>query len=162
MNPPDNAPAVKPIPDGYPILAPYLILNDATAALDFYRRAFSATERMRMPAPGGKIGHAEIEIAGALIMLADECPQASGMKSPHGCGTTTVCIHLYVSDVDALCAQASAAGATVVQPLENKFYGDRSCSLSDPFGHVWSLATHVEDVPPEEMERRAKEAFSGG
>ncbi|MEQ1860326.1 MAG: VOC family protein [Chthoniobacteraceae bacterium] len=149
------------LPAGYPICAPYLIITDAARALDFYATAFGATERMRMQMPDGKVGHAEIEIAGGIIMIADEFPQM-GCRSPKTIGGSPVTIHLYVPDVDALTARAGAAGATLDQPPENQFYGDRTARVTDPFGHVWHFATHVEDVTPEEMERRSREKFGGG
>jgi PhnB protein len=149
--------AVKHIPDGYPVLTPYLIVRDAARAIDFYRRAFGATEVMRMAGPGGKVGHAELRVGGALIMLTDEFPDM-GFRSPQSLGGSPVSLLLYVEDVDAQVRQAVAAGATLVRPVEDRFYGDRSGILADPFGHVWNLATHKEDVSPEEMARRS-EAF---
>jgi PhnB protein len=146
--------ATKPIPDNYPRVTPYLAIDGASAAIDFYRKAFGATERMRMGGPEGKIGHAEIEIEGGLIMLADEYPDME-FRSPKTLGGSPVTMHMYVADVDAFCARASAAGATVLRPVADQFYGDRSCQLKDPFGHTWSFATHVEDVSPEEMQKRA-------
>jgi PhnB protein len=143
-----------PVPAGYPRVTPYLAIDGAAEAIDFYRKAFGATERMRMAGPDGRIGHAEIDIEGGLIMLADEHPQM-GFQSPKAYGGSAVTIHIYVADVDALSARAAAAGATVVRPVADQFYGDRSCQLRDPYGHTWSIATHVEDVSPEEMERRA-------
>ena len=151
---------VKPIPEGYHSVTPYLILDDATRALEFYKKAFGAVELLRMPAPGGKIGHAEIKIGNALIMLSDEYPEMK-VQSPQTIGGTPVGIHVYVPDVDALNARAIAAGATVEREIANQFYGDRSVTLSDPFGHRWFFATHVEDVPPEEMKQRAEAAMKG-
>ncbi len=145
---------VMSIPDGYSALTPYLILSDATAALAFYERAFGARERLRLPAPGGKIGHAEIEIGGSVIMLADEFP-AMDCKSPQAYGGSPISLHLYVVDADVTFAQALAAGAKIQRPLENKFYGDRTGSVTDPFGYVWHIATHIEDVPHDELVRRA-------
>jgi PhnB protein len=150
---------VKPIPDGYPQLAPYLAIDGAEAAIEFYGRVFGARERMRMPAPEGKIGHAELEIGDALIMLADEFPEMSA-PSPKRIGGSPVTISLYVDDVDAVFESALEAGATELRAVENQFYGDRSGQFEDPFGHRWSIATHVEDVAPEEMEKRAAEAMS--
>ena len=145
--------AVKPIPDGYQSVTPYLIVSGAAKALEFYKRAFGAKERMRLPMPEGRIGHAEIEIGGSVIMLADEFPQM-GAKSPQTIGGTPVGICLYVTDVDAVFKQAIAAGGKQEKPLQNQFYGDRSGTLIDPFGHKWTVATHIEDVPPEELSRR--------
>jgi len=163
MTPPDStsSSAVKPIPDGYPVVTPYLCIKGAGAAIDFYKKAFGATERMRMQAPDGKIGHAEIEIGGGVIMLADEYPEM-GFRSPLTVGGASVTIHLYVVDVDALARRAEEAGAKVLRPVANQFYGDRSVSLMCPFGHLWNFATHVEDVSPEEMGRRAKAAMEKG
>ena len=146
--------ATKPLPDNYPRVTPYLAIDGAAAAIEFYKKAFGATERMRMDAPGGKIGHAEIEIEGGLIMLADECPEMTFM-SPTTIGGSPVMIHMYVADVDAFFGRASAAGATVLRPVADQFYGDRSCSLKDPYGHTWSFATHVEDVSEAELKKRA-------
>ena len=149
---------VKAIPEGYEGATPYLIIKDAARALEFYKKAFGATEIMRIPSPGGKVGHAEIKIGAAIIMLADEFPDMN-CKSPQSFGGTPVSIMVYVQDVDAFVKQAVSAGAKVLRPVENKFYGDRAGSLEDPFGHQWHFATHVEDVPPDEMAKRA-EAFS--
>ena len=146
--------ATKPIPDDYPRVTPYLCIDGAAAAIDFYRKAFGATERMRMGGPGSKIGHAEIEIEGGLIMLADEHPDMD-FRSPKALGGSPVTVHMYVADVDAFCARAAAAGATVLRAVADQFSGDRSCQLKDPFGHTWSVATHVEDVSPEEMQKSA-------
>jgi PhnB protein len=148
---------VQPIPKGYEGATPYLIIKGATKALDFYKNGFGALEEMRVPGPAGTIGHAEIKIGGARIMLADEFPEM-GAKSPQTIGGSPVSIMIYVEDVDSFFKRAVNAGAKVVTPVENKFYGDRSATLHDPFGHQWHFATHVEDVPPEEMAKRA-EAF---
>ena len=145
---------VSPVPPNYPKCSPYLAVKGGAAALDFYAKAFGATERMRMPMPDGRLGHAELEIEGALIMLADEHPEIE-FFSPATLGGSGVTIHLYVADVDAFCAKAVAAGATLTRPVADQFYGDRSGQLRDPFGHSWSVATHVEDVSAEEMQRRA-------
>jgi len=145
----------KPIPDGYHSVTPYLIINGATAALDYYSRAFGAVELFRMPAPEGKIGHAEIKIGDSPIMLADEFPEM-GYKSPQTLGGSPVSIMIYVEDVDAVFSRAIAAGGKEQRPVKDQFYGDRSGTLEDPFGHIWHVATHTEDVSPEEMERRAK------
>jgi PhnB protein len=142
------------IPEGYEGATPYLIVKGAANALEFYKKAFGATEIMRMPAPGGTVGHAEINIGRAIIMLADECPEMNH-RSPQSFGGTPVSMLMYVEDVDAFVKRAVAAGAKAVTPVENKFYGDRSGSLEDPFGHQWHFATHVEDVPPDEMAKRA-------
>ena len=148
---------VKPIPEGYEGATPYLIIKGAANALDFYKKGFGATEIMRIPASGGTVGHAEIKIGEAIIMLADEF-HALNHLSPQALGGTPVSIMVYVPDVDTFVKRAVAAGAKVLTPVENKFYGDRSGSLEDPFGHQWHFATHVEDVPPDEMGKRA-EAF---
>ena len=146
--------AVKPIPDGYPRLSPYLIVGDAAAAIDFYQKVFGAKLRLRLDGPNGKIGHAELELGDALIMLADEHPEM-GALAPTTIGGTPVGLHLYVEDVDAVAKKAVAAGAALKRPVENQFYGDRLGSIVDPFGHLWHISTHVEDVSPEEIGRRA-------
>jgi PhnB protein len=148
--------AVQPIPEGYPQVTPYLVVDGAAAAIDFYGAVFGTTERMRMPAPGGKIGHAELQLGNSVIMLADEAPEV-GALSPPTVGGSPVTLSVYVEDVDGVMARAEQAGATVLRPVETQFYGDRSGQLQDPFGHRWSVATHVEDVSPEEMGRRAAE-----
>lgn len=144
---------VKPIPDGYHSVTPYLIVKGAARALDFYVRAFGAVELMRMPQEDGRIGHAEIRIGDSRVMLADEFPEI-GARSPESIGGSPVTIMLYVDDVDATVARAVSAGAKLTRPVADQFYGDRSGAVTDPFGHVWFVATHVEDVAPEEMERR--------
>src|SRR2546425_8861629 len=149
---------VKSIPDGYEGATPYLCCKGAASAIEFYKKAFGATELMRMGKLGEKVGHAEIRIGGAVIMLADEFPEM-GFLSPQTIGGTPVTIMIYVADVDALVNRAVAAGATVRRPLADQFYGDRSCTLTDPFGHIWTFATHKEDVSPEEMQRRAAALF---
>jgi PhnB protein len=149
--------AVKTIPEGYHSVTPYLIITGAAEAIDYYKKAFGATELMRMPAPGGKIGHAEIKIGDSPIMLADEFPEM-GHKSPQTLGGSPVSIMIYVEDVDTVFDQAVAAGGKVQRPVKDQFYGDRSGSLEDPFGHLWHVATHKEDLSAEEMERRAKAA----
>ena len=151
--------AAKPIPEGYPALMPYLAVDDAAQAIDFYKRGFGANERMRMPGPDGKIGHAELDIGKAVVMLADPFPQASA-KPPKQLGGTSMGLFLYVDDVDAFVKQAVDAGATLATPVDDMFWGDRSGKITDPFGHEWQIATHVEDVPPEEMAERAKEAMA--
>jgi PhnB protein len=145
---------VKPIPDGYHSATPYLVVDGTAKALDFYKDAFGATERMRMPAPGGRVGHAEISIGDSVIMLADEHPEI-GARGPRAYGGTPVSLHLYVPDVDATVQKAVTAGATLVSPVADKFYGDRMGTIDDPFGHRWHVSTHKEDVPPAEMARRA-------
>jgi len=147
-------PKIKPIPDGYRSVIPYLIVGDGAAALAFYQQVFGARVRMRLDGPGGKIGHAELEIGDGLVMLADEHP-AMGALAPPTVGGTPVGLHLYLEDVDAVAAKAIAAGAKLKRPVENQFYGDRLGTIEDPFGHVWHISTHVEDVSPEEIGRRA-------
>jgi PhnB protein len=148
--------AVKAIPEGYSSLTPYLVMKNAGAAIDFYKSVFGATERMRMPAPEGKIGHAELQIGDSVLMMADEHPQM-GFVGPETIGGTPVSLMLYVEDVDGVWSKAIAAGSKELRPVQNQFYGDRTGTLQDPFGHVWTIGTHVEDVSPEEMERRAAE-----
>jgi PhnB protein len=150
--------AVKPKPDGYHTATPYLIIDGAARALDFYTRVFGAAELMRMEAPGGKIGHAEIRIGDSVIMLADEHPEM-GFKGPRALGGTPVSIMLYVADVDTLYNRAIEAGAKELKPLQDQFYGDRSGTVTDPFGHVWTIATHVKDIPPDEMRKLAEAAM---
>jgi PhnB protein len=145
----------QPIPPGYHTVTPYLVVRGAAQAIDFYQRAFGATELFRMADPNGKIGHAEIRIGDSPIMLADEFPEV-GAVSPQTAGGSSVGLYLYVDNVDALAAQAVAAGATVERAVKTEFYGDRSGTFRDPFGHKWTIATHVEDVSPEEIELRAK------
>lgn len=145
--------SVKPIPDGYASVTPYLIIQGASEAIDFYEDVFDATVRMRMPRPDGKVAHAEIEIGNSVIMLADECPER-GAQSPQTIGGTPVSFHVYVPNVDEVFANALAAGAKQVRPVENQFYGDRAGMFSDPFGHNWNVSTHVEDVSPDELKKR--------
>jgi PhnB protein len=152
---------VKPIPDGYPQVSPYLVVDGAAAAIDFYGKVLGTTERMRMPGPDGKLGHAELQLGDAVIMLADEFPEM-GAVGPKTVGGTPVTIGVYVDDVDKTFAKALEAGATELRPLENQFYGDRSGTFEDPFGHKWTVSTHIEDVPPEEMMKRAAEMGSAG
>ncbi len=147
---------VKPIPEGYPQVTPYLCVDGADQAIEFYSTVLGARERMRMGAPGGKVGHAELQIGDGLVMLADEFPEM-GVRSPRSVGGTPVTISVYVDDVDAVVERAVQAGAKSLRPIENQFYGDRTGQFEDPFGHRWSVATHVEDVPPDEMQRRAAE-----
>lgn len=143
----------KPIPDGYHTATPYLIVHDGAAAIEFYKRAFRATELFRLNGPGGKIAHAEIQIGNSRLMLADEVPQMK-YKSPRSLGGSPVGIMLYVVDVDARFRQALAAGAKEIRPVTDQFYGDRSGTLEDPFGLHWTIATHMEDLTQEEVERR--------
>jgi len=150
--------ATKPIPDGYRTATPYLIIQGASDAIEFYQRAFGATELLRMADPQGRVGHAEIKIGDSVIMLADEHP-AMGYRGPRSLGGSSVSILLYLEDVDGVFERAVKAGATAQRPVADQFYGDRSGTLEDPFGHVWTVATHVEDVPPEEMQRRAEAAM---
>jgi PhnB protein len=151
---------VKPIPEGYPRVTPYLHVDGAAAAIDFYSEVFGAKERMRMPGPDGKLGHAEIEIGESIVMLADEFPDM-GALSPRTVGGTPVTIHVYVEDVDKAFDTAVKLGAKAIRPVENQFYGDRSGQFVDPFGHQWNVASHVEDVSPEEMERRMAQIGGG-
>jgi PhnB protein len=146
------------VPDGYHSVTPYLIVAGAARAIDFYKQAFGARERMRLTDPSGNVGHAELTIGDSAVMLADEYPDM-GFRGPQAFGGSPVGIHLYVADVDALFAQALAAGATTLQPVQDKFYGDRSGTLRDPFGHLWTLSTHKEDVSPEEIARRFEAAM---
>ena len=143
----------KAIPAGYEGAVPYLSCRNAARALEFYEKAFGATEVMRFAEPGGKIGHAEVKIAGAMIMLADEYPEM-GLRSPQSLGGSPVGIHIYVDDVDAFVRRAVDAGAKLLRPVTDQFYGDRSGTLEDPFGHRWFIATHKEDVSPAELEKR--------
>ncbi|MBC8357288.1 MAG: VOC family protein [Planctomycetes bacterium] len=151
--------SVKAQPDGYHSITPYLIANDAAAAIEFYETAFGATELMRLPGPGGKVMHAEIKIGDSPIMLADEFPEM-GIRSAKSFGGSPVSILIYTEDVDAMFAQAIAAGATETKPLADQFYGDRSGTVEDPFGHTWTIATHTEDLTPEEIDRRFQEMMS--
>jgi PhnB protein len=150
--------AAKPIPEGYHTATPYLIVRGAAEAIDFYKRALGATELVRMPGPGGKVMHAEIKIGNSPIMLGDENPER-GARGPQALGGSPVGICLYVDDVDARFGKAVAAGAKVRQPVTDQFYGDRSGTIEDPFGHVWTIATHKEDVSPDEMRKRAEAFF---
>jgi PhnB protein len=151
---------VKFIPDGYPRVSPYLHIGGAGAAIDFYKSVFGATERFRMGGPDGKIGHAELQIGDSVVMLADEYPEM-GIVGPKTVGGTPVGVSVYVEDVDATVAKAVDAGAKVTRPAEDRFYGDRTASFEDPFGHSWSVQTHIEDVSPEEMQRRAAQEGVG-
>jgi len=151
---------VKPIPEGYHSVTPYLCIDGAAEAIEFYKKAFGAKELSRMPAPGGKIGHAEVQIGDSHVMLADEFPEM-GFRSPKSIGGTPVMMHLYVEDVDATVTRLASAGAKVVRAVEDQFYGDRGGKIEDPFGHSWYVSTHVEDVSPEELEKRAASMFAG-
>lgn len=153
--------SVKPIPDGYHSVTPYLVVKGAAAAIDFYKRAFGAIELLRLEGPNGVIGHAEVKIGDSPVMLADEHPD-HGALSPDSIGGSPISLMVYVEDVDAVFAQAVEAGATEIRPVQNQFYGDRSGMLKDPFGHTWNIATHVEDVPEDEIAERAKAAMSDG
>jgi PhnB protein len=144
---------VKPIPDSYHTITPYLVIQGAAQAIAFYKEAFGATELMRIDGPGGTVMHAEIKIGDSPIMLSDEWPDM-GYRGPQAYGGTAVGLSLYVADVDAVFNRAVAAGAKVQKPLQNQFYGDRSGTVVDPFGHMWTVATHIEDVSTEEMKRR--------
>jgi PhnB protein len=147
---------VQPVPKGYGAVTPYLSVNGAAQAIAFYKKAFGAKEVMRMPGRAGKIGHAELEIGGARVMLADEYPEMDFM-APQARGGSPVHLHLYTKAVDAVVERAVAAGAKVLREVQDQFYGDRLGTLQDPFGHVWHVATHVEDVPMKELKRRAAE-----
>jgi PhnB protein len=152
--------AAKPIPEGYHSVSPYLAVEDAARAIEYYTKAFGAKEVVRMDAPEGKIGHAELEVGDSRIMLSDPFPQAS-TRPPKELGGTSASVFLYVEDVDTVVKRAVDAGATVTMEVADQFWGDRFGTITDPFGHVWSIATHVEDVPPEEMAERAKHAMAG-
>jgi PhnB protein len=151
--------AVKPIPDGYHTVTPYLAVDGAAEAIEYYKKAFDAKELARMETPDGKIGHAELQIGDSLVMLADPFPQAT-TRTPKELGGTSAGVFMYVEDVDAVVERAVAAGATITMDVADQFWGDRFGSVTDPFGHSWSIATHVEDVPPEEMAERAKKAMA--
>jgi PhnB protein len=154
------ASAVKPIPEAYQGATPYLCIRGAARAIEFYKQAFGATELMRIAQPDGRVGHAELKIGAALFMLADEFPEM-GFRSPQALGGSPVTIHIYVEDVDATATRAVAAGAKLLRPVQDQFYGDRSGQFEDPFGHTWSIATHVEDVSPEDMKKRAAALAAG-
>ena len=145
--------SVKPIPDGYHTVTPYLIVKGAAEAIEFYKRVFDATELLRVPGPGGVLMHAEIKIGDSIIMLADECPQMDAL-GPKTIGGSPVGLMLYLPNVDEVFHRAIAAGAKELRPLQNQFYGDRSGTVEDPFGHKWTISTHIEDVSSEEIERR--------
>jgi len=147
------------IPPGYHTATPYLVINGAARALDYYKQAFGATEMARMAGPDGKIGHAEIKIGDSHIMLADECPEMHA-QSPQALGGTPVSLMLYLEDADAVFARAVAAGAKVLRPVQDQFYGDRSGTIADPFGHTWTIATHKEDLSLEEIKKRGAALFA--
>ena len=151
--------SVQPVPQGYHTLILYLAVDDAAKAIEYYKTAFGAKERARMDGPDGKIGHAELEIGDSVVMLADPFPHAS-TTPPSDAGATTASIVMYVEDVDTVVSKAVDAGATITEEVENKFWGDRFGTIRDPFGHVWSIGTHVEDVSPQEMAERAKSAMA--
>jgi PhnB protein len=150
----------KAIPSGHRTVTPYLAIKSAAKALEFYKNAFGATERYKLMMPDGRLGHAEIQLGDSMIMLADEFPEYGG-KAPETLGGSPVSIHLYVEDVDAFFKKALAAGAKELKPVMDQFYGDRSGQLEDPFGHLWWVATHKEDIAPEEMEKRVQAMFAG-
>jgi PhnB protein len=151
--------ATKPIPEGYHTVSPYLAVEDAARAIEYYAKAFGAKEVVHMDSPDGKVGHAELEIGDSRVMLSDPFPQSS-TRPPKELGGTSVSVFMYVEDVDALVNQAVDAGATITMEVADQFWGDRFGTITDPFGHVWNIATHVEDVPPEEMAERAKAAMA--
>jgi PhnB protein len=151
--------AVSPVPAGYHSVTPYLFIDGAARALPWYVQVFDGRELMRLSAPQGKIGHAEIEIGDSRVMMADESAEFEA-RSPASFGGSPVSLHVYVPDVDATVARAVAAGAEVKSPVQDKFYGDRAATLLDPFGHTWHVATHTEDVAPDEIERRLAELYS--
>jgi PhnB protein len=151
--------AAKPIPEGYHTASPYLCVDDAAGAIEYYKRAFGAKERGRMESPEGKIAHAALEIGDSVVMLSDAFPQFV-TRPPKEVGATTMSVFLYVEDVDTVVKQAVDAGATIEREVEDQFWGDRFGSVTDPFGHNWAIATHIEDVPPEEMAERAKAAMA--
>ncbi|MGW9212998.1 VOC family protein [Embleya sp. NPDC055664] len=153
--------SVKPVPEDYPRVTPYLCVDGAAAAIDFYVSVLGATERMRMAAPGGRIGHAELQLGTSIVMLADEFPDM-GFRGPKSVGGTPVTLHVYVEDVDAVFADALAKGARELRAVKDEFYGDRTGQFEDPFGHRWSVASHVEDVAEQEMAKRAEEAMQSG
>ena len=152
---------VKPLPEGYHSVTPYLMIKGAAEAIGFYQRAFGATELFRLAQPNGQIGHAEIKVGDSTIMLADPCEQGA-FRNPQSLGGSSVGLHVYVKDVDAQFAQALSAGAKAVKPVQDQFYGDRTGTLEDPFGHIWFLATHKEDLTPEEISQRAEALFKTG
>jgi PhnB protein len=151
--------SVKPIPDGYDNVIPYLTVDDGKGAIEFYKRAFGATERGSMASPDGRIAHAELEIGGGLVMLSDRFPQSTA-RTPKELGGTTVALFLYAEDVDAMVKKAAEAGAEITMEPEDQFWGDRLGQVTDPYGNVWQIATHVQDLTPEEIEARGREAMA--
>jgi PhnB protein len=152
---------VNPIPEGYHSVTPYIVVDGAARAIEFYKQAFGATEVLRMDGPDGRVAHAEIKIGDSHVMLGDESPEM-GARGPRSIGGSPVTLMLYVEDVDAVVGRAVEAGAKLKRPVADQFYGDRTGGIEDPFGHVWYVATHVEDVPPEELQKRAAAAHQGG
>jgi PhnB protein len=152
---------VKPIPDGYHAITPYLSIRDATSAIAFYTKAFGAKLTVRMDAPGGKVGHAEMKIGDSVVMLADEAPEMD-FVSPQARGGTSVLMHLYVKDVDATVEQAVRAGAKMIRPVQDQFYGDRAGGIEDPYGHRWYIATHKEELTPAQIRKRMAESMRKG
>jgi PhnB protein len=155
------APAARPVPEGYHTITPYLCCRNATDAIEFYKRALGASELFAMKQPDGRIGHAELQVGTSRVMLADEFPEM-GFRSPESIGGSPVHLHVYVEEVDAAFDRAVQAGGEVLRPLKDQFYGDRSGSVKDPFGHVWHLSTHKEDLSPEEIAQRAKQQHQSG
>jgi PhnB protein len=152
---------VKPIPDGYHTITPYLSVKGAAGAIDFYKKAFGATEVMRFAQPDGRVGHAELQLGDSRVMLADEFPEMD-FRSPHSIGGTPVQLHMYVKNVDTVVSQAVAAGAKIVRPVQDQFYGDRSGTVADPYGHLWHVATHKEDLSMEELRKRSAAQHKSG
>jgi PhnB protein len=148
---------VRPVPEGYHTVTPYLICDGASQAIEFYKKAFGAVEVMRMPMPNGRLGHAEIKIGDSFIMLADENPEG-GARSPKSYGGSPISVLIYVENTDATAAQAVSAGGKLTRPLKDEFYGDRTATLVDPFGHTWYIHTHIRDVSPEEMKKAMQAA----
>ncbi|MDR0208904.1 MAG: VOC family protein [Pseudomonas putida] len=153
--------AVKPIPEGQHSITPYLAINDAAKAIEFYKKAFGAVEMFRLDAPGGRVGHAELKIGDSSVMLGDPCDMEGGLTASQKLAGAAVGLHLYVEDCDKVYAQALAAGATQVYEVKDQFYGDRSGTLKDPFGNLWFVSTHKEDLTPEEIRDRAAKMFGG-
>ena len=151
---------VKSIPEGYHTIIPYLSIKGAAAAIEFYKKAFGATESMRLARPDGRIGHAELQLGDSRVMLADEFPEMD-FRSPLSMGGSPVHMHMYVDNVDTIVGRAVAAGAKVIRPVQDQFYGDRTGTVADPYGHVWHVATHTEDVSPDEIRKRAAAQHKG-